>query len=227
MYVSNTVKRQIFRTLAVMKDIVKIQGYAPRRVFIEMARGAAEDQKGKRTKTRLQQLRELYKKVDTEDIRLLTQQLEDMGESVHNRLQSDKLFLYFIQMGKCLYTGKPIDLHSLLSGDGTYNIEHIYPRSFVKDDSILHNKILVDSRVNGEKSDVFPISSEIRTKMEGYWQYLHKVGCITDEKLKRLNRKTGFTEEERYEFINRQLVETRQSTKVIATLMKEFYPTLE
>lgn len=227
MYVSNTVKRQIFRTLDILKDVIKIRGQTPTRIFVEMARGASEEQKGKRTKTRLQQLRELYEKVDTEDVRILTQQLEDMGESVHNKLQSDKLFLYFIQLGKCLYTGKPINLQSVLSGDGAYNIEHIYPRSFVKDDSILNNKILVDSRVNGEKSDIYPIPGEIRRTMADYWNYLHKIGCITDEKLKRLTRKTGFTENEKYEFINRQLVETRQSTKVIATLLKEFYPDTE
>ena len=47
------------------------------------------------------------------------------------------------------------------------------------------------------------------------------------EKYKRLIRTTHFTEEEKFEFINRQLVETRQSTKVVALLLKELYPETE
>lgn len=227
MYISNAVKRPIVRTLDILKDIVKIQGRAPERIFIEMARGAEEEQKGKRTQTRLAQIYSLYEKVKDEDIHHLTDRLEKWGDTAHNNLQSDKLFLYFIQLGKCLYTGKSIDIESVISGDGAYNIEHIYPRSFVKDDSIINNKILVDSKANGDKSDSYPISPAIQEKMKGYWGWLNKLGFISNEKYKRLTRTTQFTEEEKFEFINRQLVETRQSTKAVATLLKEFYPDTE
>jgi len=227
MYVSNAVKRPIIRTLDILKDVVKIQGHAPERIFIEMARGANEDQKGKRTVTRLKQIQELYEKVKDEDVRELQSVLDEWGDAAHNKLQSDKLFLYFIQLGKCLYTEKSIDLESLISGDGSYNIEHIYPRSFVKDDSIINNKILVDSKANGDKSDSYPIAPAIQEKMRGYWTRLNKIGLISDEKFKRLTRNSHFTEEEKFEFINRQLVETRQSTKAVATLLKELYPHTE
>ncbi len=227
MQVSNAVKRPIIRTLDILKDVVKAQASAPERIFIEMARGESEEQKGKRTKTRLDQITELYKKVEEEEVRHLSKQLEEWGNTAHNRLQSDKLFLYFIQLGKCLYTGKSIDMEAVISGDGSYNIEHIYPRSFVKDDSIINNKILVDSKANGDKSDSFPISPEIQNRMRGYWEQLHKLNLLSDEKFKRLIRTTHFTDEERFEFINRQLVETRQSTKALAALLKELYPDTE
>ena len=42
-----------------------------------------------------------------------------------------------------------------------------------------------------------------------------------------ITRATGFTEEEKFEFINRQLVETRQSTKAVSALLKELYPDTE
>ena len=227
MYVSNAVKRPIIRTLDIIKDIVKVQGRAPERFFIEMARGTIEDQKGNRTSSRLQQIQDLYSKIKDEDVRILREQLEDLGDLAHNKLQNDKLFLYFIQLGKCLYTGKSIDINSVLRGDGIYNIEHIYPRSFVKDDSIINNRILVESKANGEKSDTYPVDAAIQEKMRGYWAYLHQVGLISDEKYKRLIRTTHFTDEEKFEFINRQLVETRQSTKVLAGLLKELYPNSE
>lgn len=228
MYVSNAVKRPIIRTLDILKDVVKAQGGKhPERIFIEMARGSNEDQKGKRTKTRYDQILELYKQVKDEDIRHLTKLLDDWGDSAHSKLQSDKIFLYFMQLGKCLYTGKHIPLDSVINGDGKYNIEHIYPRSFVKDDSIINNKILVDSKANGEKSDSYPIDAAIQDKMRGYWAYLNKISLISDEKYKRLTRPTRFTDEEKFEFINRQLVETRQSTKVVASLLGELYPKTE
>lgn len=227
MYVSNAVKRPIIRTLDILKDVVKVQGRAPERIFIEMARGANEDLKGRRSKTRYDQILEIYNQVKGEDIRHLTKQLEEWGDSVHNKLQSDKLFLYFLQLGKCLYTGKSIDINSIIAGDGVYNIEHIYPRSFVKDDSIINNKILVDSKANGEKSDSYPVDAAIQDNMCGYWTYLNKVGLLSDEKYRRLTRTTHFSDEEKFEFINRQLVETRQSTKVIASLLKELYPDTE
>ncbi len=226
MYASNSVKRPIIRTLDILKDIVKVQGQAPERIFIEMARGAKDDQKGRKD-SRLQQILELYKKVRDEDIPRLTKELEDLGDTAHNRLQSDKLFLYFIQLGRCLYTGKKIEIESVLSGDGTYNIEHIYPRSFVKDDSVINNEILVDSKVNGDKSDNYPVKPEIQEKMGGYWKRLKDIGLMSDEKFKRLTRTTHFTNDEKFEFINRQLVETRQSTKAIAELLKEMYPKTE
>ena len=227
MYISNAVKRPIIRTLDILHDITKVMGCEPASVFVEMARGANEEQKGKRTQSRLEQVKEFYGKIKNEDVRLLSQKLESFGEMAENRLQSDKIFLYFMQLGKCLYTGKSISFESVLNGDGTYNIEHIYPRSLVKDDSIINNKILVDSKENGEKSNDYPIDAEIQAAMGGYWNYLHENGLISDEKYKRLTRKTRFTDEELNGFINRQLVETRQSTKAVATILKEKYPNAE
>lgn len=204
-----------------------------------MARGADDEQKGKRTKTRYEQLIELYKKVKDEDIPRLSKEPEGQNDKVlqrvskeledhkDNDLQSRTLFLYFLQLGKSMYTGKSIDINSITNGDGTYNIEHIYPRSFVKDDSIINNLVLVESEINGRKQDTFPVDVSIRQDMHGYWSYLHKVGLVSDEKYKRLTRSTPFTEEEKFEFINRQLVETRQSTKAVATLLKEMYPETE
>lgn len=225
MYVSNAVKRPIIRTLDICGDVVKAMGKAPDKIFIEMARGATEDQKGKRTQTRKQQLLELYKKIKSEDARELEKELEDMGAMADNRLQGDKLFLYFLQMGKCAYTGQPIELSRL--AEGIYNIDHIYPQAFVKDDSILDNKVLVLSEVNGAKTNVFPISGSIQKKMRPVWQTWLNNGLITEEKFRRLVRTTGFTEEEKLNFINRQLVETRQSTKAVAQILNERYPDSE
>lgn len=222
-YVSNAVKRQIYRTLAVVDDVKKALKRDPDKIFVEMARGGTPDQKGKRTTSRLEQLNDLYAKIKTEDARTLRDELKEMlSRKEDQKLQSKRLYLYYLQEGKCAYTGEPIDLKSLSSN--RYDIDHIYPQRFVKDDSILNNMVLVKSEENGRKSDVYPIAPEVRAKMTKFWKHLRDVGLMTEEKYRRLTRATEFTDDERYGFINRQLVETRQSTKVVANLLKKRFP---
>ena len=225
MYVSNTVKRQIIRSLDICSDVVKAMGREPERIFVEMARGSAEDLKGKRTRSRKQQLLELYKQVKYEDAPRLLAELDAMGDEADNRLQSDRLFLYYLQLGKCMYTGQAIDLSQLASK--TYDIDHIYPQSKVQDDSILNNKVLCLSTENSNKGDRFPIRREVREKMQPFWNYLKEANLMTEEKYRRLTRNTCFTDDELRQFINRQLVETRQSTKVVTQLLQERYPNSE
>ena len=220
MYISDSVKRPIYRTLDVVKDIVKAFG-VPRKIFVEMTRGGSENQRGKRTKSRKQQILDLYDKCNNEDVRELKKQLESMGELADNKLQGDKLFLYYMQLGKCMYSGEPIKLEEL--GTKSYDIEHIYPQAYVKDDSIINNKVLVLSKLNGEKSDEYPIKAEIRGKMSGWWKYLKDKELISVEKYKRLTRSTRFSNDEKFGFINRQLTETSQSTKAVAVLLGEKY----
>lgn len=222
LYISNAVKRPIIRAMEIIKELTKALGAKPAKIFVEMARDAGDDKKGKRTQTRLNQLKELYKRIDSDDTRLLDAQLNEMGGDADNRLQSEALFLYYLQLGRCMYTGKPIQVDRLK--ENLYNIEHIYPQSYVKDDSILNNKVLVFSDINGQKSNQYPIDSNIRQNMRSYWDMLHKNGLINDEKHMRLTRGTSFTSDEKLGFINRQLVETRQTTKVVAMLLKEMYP---
>lgn len=54
MYISNAVKRPIYRTLAVVNDIRKACGTAPKRIFIEMARDG-ESKRKERNKKRTNQ----------------------------------------------------------------------------------------------------------------------------------------------------------------------------
>lgn len=225
MYLSNSVKRSVYRTLDIVKDVKKAFG-APNKIFVEMARGGREDQKGKRTKSRKQQILELYSLCKDEDVRLLKQSLEDMGEAADSKLQGEKLFLYYMQLGKCMYTGKTIDINRI--GNNSYcDIDHIYPQAYVKDDSVINNKVLVFSEENGKKQDKYPIAEGIRHSMYGYWHMLLDKGLLSEEKFKRLTRATPFTDEEKYSFINRQIVETTQSTKAVATLLKEYFPNAE
>ena len=226
MYVPTAVRRSINRTVDIVREIKSIIGKDPDKIFIEMARENDVSQKGKRTSSRREQISELFKSarelVDAQKLSELEQQLESTDDG---RLRSEKYYLYFIQMGRCMYTGHAIDFDKLGS-DTYYNIDHIWPQARIKDDS-LENKVLVESEANGAKGDTYPISSDIRNKMHGFWQSLHEKKLIGDKKYQRLTRSTPFIEEELSGFIARQLVETRQSTKAVAEILKELCPDSE
>lgn len=227
MYISNAVKRPIYRTLDIIGDVTKACQNAPRKIFVEMARGGGE--KGKRTVSRRDKIKELYKHMDKQEVREISKEISELlGEldkKTDNELQSEVLFLYFMQLGICMYSGDPIDITKLKS-DAYVNVDHIYPQAYVKDDS-LNNKVLVKSKLNGEKSDNYPINKDIRDKMSSIWKHYRKEGLISEEKYNRLTRKTPFTDEEKQGFVNRQLVETRQSTKAVAEILKTMFPETE
>lgn len=135
-------------------------------------------------------------------------------------LRSEKLYLYFLQLGRCAYSGQPIDILDLYN-EHSYDVDHIIPQSIIKDDSI-DNKVLVKSEYNKNKSDFYPISSKFDwvEKQNGFWQTLVQLKLMSKEKYSRLVRKEALTEDELSGFIARALVETNQSAKAVIDLLK-------
>lgn len=228
LYVSPSVKRSIWQTLTILEEIKKIMGREPKRIFIEMARSKEES---KRTDSRLKKLQDLYKKCREENIDFMPRKDEfnalktQLSSKKEEDLRSDKLYLYYTQMGRCMYTGERIELASLYDNN-LYDIDHIYPRSKTKDDS-LSNRVLVKKQVNAAKTDTYPLDAAIRTKMHSFWKLLYDKGFIDERKYERLTRSTQLRDEELAGFISRQLVETRQSTKAVAAILKTAYQNSE
>lgn len=219
LYLSPSVKRMVWQTVKILREIEEVRGYAPSKIFVEMARDDAQTKaknKGKRTKSRKDFLLECYK--DEKEWKKNVACVDD-GD-----LRAKKLYLYYLQMGRCMYSGKPIDLEILMSGNTKYDIDHIHPRHFVKDDSLENNLVLVEKTINAHKSDTYPLEKDIRTKQYGFWKSLLDKGLITKTKFTRLVRSDEFTSEELAGFINRQLVETRQGTKAITQILKQAFP---
>lgn len=219
MYLSPSVKRMVWQTLKIIREITEVRGSAPSKIFVEMARDDAQTKaknKGKRTKSRKDFLLECYK-----DDKAWKDELTSVDDG---ELRAKKLYLYYLQMGRCMYSGEAIDLASLMSGNTMYDIDHIHPRHFVKDDSLENNLVLVKKDKNAHKSDNYPLESEIRNKQFGFWKSLLDKGLITKTKFTRLIRSEDFSPEELAGFINRQLVETRQGTKAITKILQQAFP---
>ena len=216
LYVSPLVKRPIYQSLLITKELEKIMKCPPKKIFVEVARGAEEK---KRTVSRRNKLLDLYKSCKN-DYPLLFDELQN--NTTDDELKSDKLYLYFTQFGKCMYTGENIDLDDLFNKN-LYDIDHIYPQSKIKDDS-LDNRVLVKKTTNAKKDNEYPLSSQIREKMTPHWKALLDKGLINKKKYERLVRNYPLSDEELSQFISRQLVETRQSTKAVANILEQLYP---
>ena len=226
-YVSPSLKRAILQTLKIYKEIKKITGRVPKKVFIEMARGGDESMKNKKIPARQEQLKKLYDSCGN-DIANFSIDIKEMKSSLssydNNSLRQKKLYLYYLQFGKCMYTGREIDLDRLLQNNDTYDIDHIYPRSKVIKDDSFDNLVLVLKNENAEKSNEYPVKKEIQEKMKSFWRFLKEKNFISDEKYKRLTGKDDF---ELRGFMARQLVNVRQTTKEVGKILQQIEPEIK
>lgn len=219
LYCSPAVKRTIWQSIKLVNEIIKIMGYPPKKIFLEVTRGSEKDKSVKLTR-RKNLLKTYGKMAKSEEIAKLIGELNNKED---RHLQSMKLYLYFQQMGKCAYCGKPIDIEEI-NNTKLYDRDHIYPQSKTKDDSITRNMVLVHAEENREKTNIYPIREDIRKRMANTWRYWYHNGLITKEKYDRLTRAYPLTPEELSGFISRQLVETSQSVKAIYELLQQAYP---
>ena len=215
-YFSAPVKRMVWQTLLIIKELELVLGAPPERLFVEMTRRA--DDKPTRTVSRKQKFLQLYKTIKDEG-RDWKDEIE--RADADGRINSKKMYLYFCQMGRCMYTGEAIDLSNL----GAYDIDHIYPRHFVKDDSLDNNLVLVKKEKNAHKSDTYPIEQEIRDKQKELWNRLKTMNLLNEEKYRRLTGRNSFSDEQKADFIARQLVETSQGTKGVTDILRKMVPT--
>ena len=208
---SPATKKGIYQALKIVDEIVKYMGYDPKNIMIEMARGEEEK---KRKDDRKKYLQELYKNQskEIEDYNTLMKELNE------HEINNQKLFLYFIQEGKCLYSGKSLNIEDLDS----YEIDHIIPRTLIKDDSI-DNKTLVIRECNQDKAASYVLPSKFRNEVnKKWWARLKKIGLMSPKKFHNLVR-DKYSDEDIAGFINRQLVETRQITKHVANILNNYY----
>lgn len=222
LYLSPSVKRMLWQSLRIVDEIRNIMGNDPEKIFIEMARGKEEVKV--RKESRKDQLSDFYKKGKKDFIAEIGEErynylLSEIEREDASKFRWDNLYLYYTQLGRCMYSLEPIDI-SELSSKNIYDQDHIYPKSKIYDDSI-ENRVLVKKDLNSKKGNSYPIPDEVLNKnCYAYWKMLYDKGLIGQKKYTRLTRRTGFKDEELVQFIERQIVETRQATKETANLLK-------
>lgn len=227
-YTSPQNKKAIRQVMRVVDDIIAAaHGKKPSQIAIEFAR---EDQDNPQmTKSRKAQLDQIYAKISDEFLDdAVKNELKNMKDN--KPLAKDKVFLYFKQMGRDAYTGEKLSLDNLQD----YDIDHIYPQSFIKDDSF-DNRVLVQRAVNNGKSDNVPVLlfgnrqvADLGMKICDMWKKWLKLGLISKRKYNNL-----ITDPEKIStymasgFVNRQLVETSQVIKLVANILQAKLPDTE
>lgn len=218
---SPAIRRSLNQAIRIVDEIAGIAGHAPENIFIEVTRDEDERNKGKRTKRRYEQLKVALETFKNENPQIWDAQIWDEFRRISPSDLDERLTLYFMQRGKCLYSGRPIDIEQLLSNAGLYEVDHIIPRAYIKDDS-LENKALVYREENQRKTDELLLDESIRRKMSSEWRDLHRAHLIGDKKFNNLLR-SHIGEGAMRGFIARQLVETSQMVKLTQSLLEARY----
>lgn len=217
---SPAIRRSLNQAIRIVDEIAKIAGHAPENVFVEVTRDEDASKKGKRTKKRWDNIEAALSAFKAQG-----GNLEVMGDfkeiKAANIDLDERLTLYLMQNGKCLYSGKSINLEKLMAGSGDYEVDHIIPRAYIKDDS-LDNKALVWREENQRKTDQLLIDESIRRKMGNAWGRLHEAKMMSDKKYRNLMR-TNINDNTMKGFIARQLVETSQMVKMVQALLEARY----
>ncbi|HFI0563904.1 TPA: type II CRISPR RNA-guided endonuclease Cas9 [Streptococcus suis] len=209
---SPAIKKGILQSLKIVDELIEVMGYDPEHIVVEMARENQFTNQG------LRNSQQRYKKIENAiknlDSNLNSKILKEYPTN-NQALQNDRLFLYYLQNGKDMYTDEELDIDQL----SQYDIDHIIPQAFIKDDS-LDNKVLTKSAKNRGKSDDVP-SLEIVHKKKNFWKQLLDSQLISQRKFDNLTKaeRGGLTNEDKARFIQRQLVETRQITKHVARIL--------
>lgn len=221
MHTSPSNRRGIWQTMKVIEEIIEYMGEKPRHIYIEFAREDDFKAKNKRTDSRKKTVDKALKKLKKEVVDEYNENVYKELKQYENRLDEEKVYLYFMQNGKSLYTEEELNLNE----PENLEIDHIIPYSLSDDDS-LDNKALVLKKENQNKGnkivkEAFPQSfSDI--KMINYWKNLKKAGLISEKKFNNL-QKNNVDDILTKGFINRQLVETRQIVKSVANLILDYY----
>jgi CRISPR-associated endonuclease Csn1 len=216
---SPALKRGIWQSLKIIQELEgKLGRENIGKIVVEMSRG---NEVG-RTTTRQKQIENYQNSFKVNTGKELSASLkEEFKKQETEAFGNEKLFLYFLQNGKDMYTGQTLDLDSLSS----YEVDHIIPQTFIKDDSF-NNKVLVTKKANQDKGGDSPTSAIIG-RMKPFWLILMKNKQISKAKYANLTTKAGTysnrKDAELKGFINRQLVENRQITKHVANILAKYF----
>lgn len=220
---SPALRRGIWTSVRVVRELIDHMKCLPRSIYLENTREETQDHQKKRTTSRLRQIEQAYAHLKTQreaaDAGALAECRAVLKRCRKENKLNDRQYLYLLQMGKSLYSRKPLDFDQL---ESTTQIDHILPQCYIKDDSI-ENRALVLSGENQQKRSNLLIDQSIQENQRGWWRYLHDIGLMGDKKWRNLCRAT-IGEDEKLGFIARQLVETSLTIQYVTDLFKRHYP---
>lgn len=220
--VSPALKRGIWTAVRIVQELIAHQhGCHPHAIYLENTREETPDEKKQRTQSRLNQVEQMYKELaeDKTAEKVPSECWEVLKNCRDKKKLDDQQYLYLLQLGKSLYSGKPLDFDQL---SATTQIDHILPQCYIVDNSI-ENRALVLSGENQRKADNLLLADSIRDSQRPWWNYLRQKGFMGEKKFKNLTR-SMVSADDKQKFVARQLVETGQMVQCVTELFKRYYP---
>lgn len=224
MQVSPALKRGVWTAVRIVKELIDHQGCLPHAIYLENTREETPEEKKKQTQSRLKQVERMYQELADDNTQGEVSEAcwEAWKQCKNEKKLDDRQYLYLMQLGKSLYSGKPLDFNYL---EATTEIDHILPQCYIVDNSI-ENRALVLKGENQRKGDSLLLDERIRQSQRSWWNYLRQKGFMGEKKYKNLTR--GVVDDaEKHKFAARQLVETGQMVKCVTELFKRHYPDVQ
>lgn len=204
---SPVVKRAISQSVRVINAIIKKYG-SPIAINVELAREMSKNHK------------------ERNEIKAQNEANRDNSERIQNDfiakfgrratgIEITKYKLYEEQGGKCIYSGKAIDLEKMLADENSCQVDHVIPYSRSFNDSY-NNKVLVLAKENQRKGNRLP--SEYMSAEE-YTEFEARVNCYyaNNYQKKKILLTKKINEDE---WKSRALNDTRYISRFMADLLR-------
>ena len=222
LHCSPALRRGIWTAIRVISELEavmnrKADSYRLKSVYIRNQResNAQRAVEKQSSHARYDQVRKLYNNYEKLSGQAIDPELRAELETCRTDM-TDTQYLYFTQLGRCMYTGRKIDLKNTTS----YITDYIIPLGLL-DDTTLDNRILILQDYNTRKFNQ-PMPEEIIQKMSGFWGMLHTHGLITFAKLGSL-LKSEYTDDDLHYYLRRQWTGTGLIMENLTRLLKEYY----
>ena len=213
-------RRSIRQAINIVNAIRKQYGEMDK-IIIEMAREISVDPK--------EIMKEQKRNIESKkEAALLASPFGYTLESIPGQLLL-MLRLWREQDGRCIYSNKAISIDDLINRHDLFQVDHIIPKSISFDDGY-NNKVLCYSSENQNKGN--KISSRYFASGKAsisYDEYKNNVnnlferGLISNKKKELLLFDKDINKYEvRQGFINRNLVDTRYSTKLVLNILQDY-----
>lgn len=223
-YLANPVVARAFNQARLVLNALIDKHGSPAYVHIELARDIAKPLKGHWSGGKYMEGRlDITKRRDENRNKrkaIRENFIENYRISAPTERQMLKERLYHEQLCKCAYTLEKLDPNRVVDDENYAQIDHVWPRSLTFDNS-LDNLVLVHAHANQDKGNDIPYDFIKRKYGDEHWRLVqaHILSCkgMGDGKIKRLLA----SELDADEFLARNLVDTRYSTRLFARMVRD------
>lgn len=224
------VRRSVRISIRVLNEIMRKYGELDE-VIIEMPRDRNSDEQKKRIKDNQKLNEKEMEHIEKQLAALYNIRLKPSDFSRQKYLNL-KLKLWNEQDGKCLYSGRTINLKDVIQHPEMFEIDHIIPRSISFDDS-RNNKVLVYRTENQRKGNQTPYY--YLTHSNGEWNFecfratvldltKKKEYGISRKKVQNLLFSENITKIDVLKgFINRNINDTSYASRVVLNTMQNYF----